>query len=56
VAPVIAKTWQEAEEFIEDTLQVAKNTTSYIMNGVSRIPDFIDETRAFMAIPSLSNI
>ena len=48
-SPGLVATWQQAEEFIEDTLQIAKNTTTYIMNGAARIPDFIDEARAFMA-------
>jgi hypothetical protein len=47
--PALVKTWQEAEQFIEDTLQITKNTTTYIMNGAARIPDFISEARGFMA-------
>jgi RHS repeat-associated protein len=48
-SPFLAKTWQEAEEFLSETLDIAKNTTTYIMNGVARIPDFIDTARGFMA-------
>jgi RHS repeat-associated protein len=49
VSPGLVATWQEGEQFIEDTLQIEKNTATYIMNGTARIPDFIDEARAFMA-------
>lgn len=48
-SPLLVATWQEAEEFIEETLAIAKNTTTIIMNGVARIPDFIDTARNFMA-------
>ncbi len=40
------KSWQNAEELLEDKLDVAKNTQKYFVEGMTkpRIPDFITDT------------
>ncbi len=45
----LQRLWQEAERFIAQTLEIAKNTTRFVINGRGRIRDYLDHSRKVIA-------